>query len=502
MQSPPQTAPATAGACVIGAGLGGLALAIRLQSAGIATCLIEAQSGVGGLVRGWQADGFAYEAGPAMIADAMPLRELWALSGADLTDAITLHPVQPTCRFSWPDGRQFDLGADPATQAAQIARIAPGDLAGFEDFRDWCAAARADDWQRLAEMPLGTPRAMLQVLPALFRNHGWRSAHGLVSHFIKDARLRQALTWPLLEAGGNPFATGALHLAGRLPPGLGPAWWPQGGFTGLAQAMARHFTALGGVLRLHDPVVSLHPIGNRIGEIECRSGWRLRAELVASDADPVHTCRDLLAGLPDAAQHAARLTRRRFGPSAFTLHFALEGSWPGIPHRTVLFGPRDRGLVEDLFVHGVLPQDLTIDLRHPSVTDPTLAPAGKSVFNAVVQVPNLARLPIDWAAIGPLLSQRVLAEVGRRLIPDLPDRLIACRAFTPRDLALDFSVWAGAAWSLEPSRLQSGPLRPPHRDRRIVNLYRVGAGTHPGAGLAAVLAGAKASATLMLENLT
>jgi phytoene desaturase len=139
-------------------------------------------------------------------------------------------------------------------------------------------------------------------------------------------------------------------------------------------------------------------------------------------------------------------------------------------------------------------------LSHPSLTDPGLAPPGKSVLSATVPVANLAKLPIDWDTVGPVLQRRVLKEVGRRLVPDIEDRVVTAFHTTPRDLALDFNAWAGAGWGLEASPLQSGPLRPHHRDGKLANLYLVGAGTHPGAGLAAVLAGAKATARLIVET--
>ena len=482
-------------ACVIGAGLGGLALAIRLQAAGTQTVLIEAREAAGGLVRTWRKDGFTFEGGPTAIADPAPLRELWSLTGEDLADAVTLLEVAPSWRCNWPDGAVLDLPADPA----QLAWIAPEDLAGYEEFTAWCAASRGDGWQRLAEQPQGRPLAALDMIPALFRHQGWRSAAGLAASLVKSDKLREAISVPMLEAGANPYASGALSLLGQLPPGIGPAWWPQGGMGKLIEALTARFAKLGGELRLHDPVVRLHTVGNRVTEVECASGWRSGVSLIASNADVVHTYRDLLSATQRGPDKARKLTAMRFSPSAFTVHFALEGTWPGIPHRTVLFGPRFKGLLDDVFTHGVLPQDLLILLSHPTVTDPSLAPTGKSVFSATVPVANLAKLPLDWETIGKVLEKRILTEVGRRLVPDIADRLIARFHTSPRDLALDFNAWAGAGWSLEAVPTQFGPLRPHHRDGKLPNLFLVGAGTHPGGGVAAVLAGAKACASLMLE---
>ena len=485
-------------ACVIGAGLGGLALAIRLQAAGLQTVLVEAREAPGGLVRSWQRDGFTFDGGPAAISDPAAFRELWSLTGEDMADAVPLHEVTPAWRCNWPDGAVLDLPADPA----QLARIAPEDVAGYADFAEWCSTSRIDGWQRLAEQAQGRVRSAFDALAPITRHQGWRSAAGLAAHLVKSDKLREALAFQTLLSGANPYKTSALNLLGQVPTGLGPVWWPEGGMGRLVAALAARFEKLGGEIRLHDPVIKVHTVGNRVTEIECASGWRCAVRLAASNADAVHTYRVLLRDTQRGPAMARKLTDKRFSPSAFTVHFALEGTWPGIPHRTVLFGPRFAGLLEDIFTHGVLPQDLMILLAHPCVTDQSLAPPGKSVFSATVPVANLGKLPIDWDTVGPVLQRRVLKEIGRRLVPDIEDRIVTAFHTTPRDLALDFNAWAGAGWSLELSPRQSGPLRPHHRDGKLANLYLVGAGTHPGAGLAAVLAGAKATARLMVEQKT
>ena len=502
---PAKTTPVTPAvparsACVIGAGLGGLALAIRLQARGIATTLIEAQASAGGMIRRRQQGLFAFQEGPGELGDPAPWRELAALTGTDLSELVTLREITPACRYYWRDGTAFDLSADPAEQARQLGRIGPHDISGFEDLQRWFAAARIDAWQRLAEAPHVSTVPKLRSLPALLRTPGWRSAWGLVAHLVESERLREVLTSAALLSGANPFTASALSLLGQAAPGRS-VWWPQGGMNGLFDALLARFEALGGTVRLNDRVVQLELIGNRIGAVATQSGWRGHFAIVASNADVVHTYRDLLRQSPRAGQMASRLARRRFAPSAFTVHFALTGTWPGVPHRAVLFGPRFKELLGDVFGAGVLPQDSLIMLHHPSVTDPTLAQPGTSLFRATIMVPHLGKLPVDWDALAPLIARRVLDEIGRRLVPDIHDRIIAQAITTPRDLALDLGAHLGSGWSLEATALQAGILRPPHRDARFANFYLVGAATHPGAGVAAVLAGAKAAATLIHQEL-
>ena len=487
-------------ACVIGAGLGGLALAIRLQARGIATTVIEAQPNVGGMIRRREHSGFAFEEGPGELGDLAPWRELAALAGTDLAQFVTLREITPACRYYWRDGTSFDLDADPTEQVRQLGQLAPYDIAGFQDLQHWFTAARTDAWQRLAEAPEGGIVQKLRSVPAALRNQGWRSASGLVAHLIENERLREVLAMPALLSGANPFTASALNLLGQAGPGRS-AWWPQGGMSALIGALVARFEALGGTVRLDDRVVELELIGNRIDEAVTHSGWRGRFDLFASNTDVIHTYRDLLRHSPRAGPMAARLARRRFAPAAFTVHFAVTGSWPGVPHRTVLFGPRFKEWLGDIFGAGVLPQDSLILLHHPSVTDPTLAPAGTSLFRATILVPHLGKLPIDWDALAPQIARRVLDEIGRRLIPDIHDRIVAQTVTTPRDLTRDLGAHLGSGWSLEATAFQAALVRPPQRDPGLTNFYLVGAATHPGAGVAAVLAGAKAAATLIHREL-
>ncbi|MDE2596187.1 MAG: phytoene desaturase [Sphingomonadales bacterium] len=488
-------------ACVIGAGFGGLALAIRLQAAGVATTLIEARDRPGGCAYAWEREGFTFDAGPGAIPDPAAIADLWQLSGHDPTQDVDLLPVAPFWRLNWPDGAVFDLSGDEAALRAEIARLAPGDLAGYEEFCAYAAALWQEASVRQGSTPVNSLGAMAKALSALARQQPWRSVQSMIGSFVKSDKLREALGFQTLLAGGNPLTAGATALAGyKLERDTG-LWWAKGGTQRLIAAMARQFQRIGGTLVLHDPVLRIHTLGNRATEVETASGWKERFDAVASNADVVHTYRDLLSDNPRGRDMARKLAKKRFSPSLFVVHFGLEGTWPGIPHNMVLFGPRWRGLLDDVFDHGVLPQDQLILLSHPTVTDPSVAPPGKSTFRAMVPVANQGKLPIDWEVIGPMMEQRVLVEVGRRLIPDIDDRIVTRFHYAPRDFALDLNAHMGSAFSLEALPTQSLALRPHSRDDKIANLYLVGAAIHPGAGVPAVLAGAQITAGLMLEEL-
>jgi phytoene desaturase len=488
-------------ACIIGAGFGGLALAIRLQSSGVATTLVEARDKPGGRAYYWEREGFTFDAGPTVITDPASLRELWALSGRDMADDVDLLPVMPFYRLNWPDGTNFDYSNHKAGLQREIARLSPEDLPGYADFLEYAGAVYQEGYVRLGHVPFLDFTAILRAAPALLRHQAWRSVYSVVASFMKHEKLREAFSFHTLLVGGNPLTTSAIYALIHKLEMDGGVWCAKGGTNRLVAGMVAQFERLGGTLRLHDPVCHVHTLGDRVTEVETMSGWRGRFDAVASNADLMHTYRDLLAETPRGPQMAGKLARKRFSPSLFIVHFGLEGSWPGIPHHTILFGPRYKGLLQDIYDHGVLPQDFSIYLHHPTVTDPSLAPPGKSTFYALVPVANQGKLPIDWEQIGPMIEQRVLDEVGRRLIPDIHDRIVTKFHYAPRDFALDLNAWQGSAFSLEPILTQSAWFRPHNRDDKLRNFYLVGAGTHPGAGIPGVVGSAKATARLMLEDL-
>ena len=488
-------------ACVIGSGFGGLALAIRLQSAGVATTVVEARDVPGGRAYHWRKDGFTFDAGPTVITDPACLRELWELSGHDIAGDVELMPVTPFYRLNWPDGTNFDYSNDERSLRNEIARVAPGDLAGYGAFLEYSAAVYEEGYVRLGSRAFLDFQSMVKAAPALAKHQAWRSVYNMVSRFVKSEKLRQALSFHTLLVGGNPMTTSAIYALIHKLEKDGGVWWARGGTNRLVAGMVRHFERLGGALRLHDPVVQVHTIGNRASEVETQSGWRERFDAVASNADVVHTYRHLLGTSFRGRQMARKLTRKRFSPSLFVVHFGIEGSWPGIPHHTILFGPRYQGLLDDIYDKGVLPADFSIYLHHPTVTDPSMAPEGKSTFYALAPVAHMGKLAIDWNQVAPLFEKRILDEVGRRLIPDIHDRIVTKFHYTPRDFALDLGAHLGSAFSLEPILTQSAWFRAHNRDDVIGNLYLVGAGTHPGAGIPGVVGSAKATAGLMLVDL-
>ncbi|PZU58042.1 MAG: phytoene desaturase [Sphingobium sp.] len=488
-------------AIVIGAGFGGLALAIRLQAAGVETVLVEARDRPGGRAYVWHRDGFTFDAGPTVITDPDCLAELWRLTGHDMAQDVTLMPVSPFYRLNWPDGTNFDYSNDEAALRHEIGKLDPADIAGYERFVDYSAGVCAEGYRRLGAVPFLDFASMVKAAPALARHQAWRSVYSMVSSFVRNEKLREALSFHTLLVGGNPMSTSAIYALIHTLEKEGGVWFAKGGTNRLVAAMAAHFERIGGTLRLGDPVEVIETMGDRATGVRTRGGWHGEADVIASNADLMTTYRGFLRDHIRGARNADTLERKRWSPSLFLVHFGIKGSWPGIPHHMILFGPRYEGLLTDLYQHGILPADFSLYLHHPTITDPGLAPEGCSTFYALAPVPHMGKLPIDWSRVGPAYAERILDEIERRLIPDIRSRIVTQFHYAPPDFARDLGAHMGNAFSLEPLLTQSAWLRAHNRDDVIGNLYIVGAGTHPGAGIPGVVGSAKATAGLILEDM-
>jgi phytoene desaturase len=484
-------------AIVIGAGFGGLALAIRLQSAGIATTIVEARDKAGGRAYVWKKDGFTFDAGPTVITDPNCLEELWGLSGQKLADDVTLEPVMPFYRLMWNDGTVFDYSNDDSSLTKQIAALNPADVEGYRKFLRYSAGVFEEGYVKLGAVPFLDFASMVKAAPALARYQAWRSVYSIVASFIENEKLREALSFHTLLVGGNPMKTSSIYALIHKLERDGGVWFAKGGTNALIAGMVRLFERLGGTLRLDEPVREITTSGDRVTGVRTVKGT-LTAEIVATNGDVVHSY-GLIKDHRRGAKMEKRLKRRKFSPSLFVVHFGLEGDFPEIAHHSILFSDRYGPLLDDIYKHGVLADDPSLYLHKPTATDPSMAPSGCSTFYALAPVPHRGKMDRDWNVEGAAYREIVLDRIEKLLIPDIRSRIRTIFHYTPADFETDLGAHLGSAFSLEPVLTQSAYFRVHNRDDVLENLYFVGAGTHPGAGIPGVVGSAKATAGLIVE---
>ena len=496
-----QAQPTLAGtrAAVIGAGFGGLALAIRLQSEGIAVTLYEGRDKLGGRAYVYRDEGFVFDAGPTVITDPDCLEQLWRLSGRDMKDYVELVPVDPFYRLCWEDGTVFDYNNDQAALDEQIRKINPADVEGYKRFLAYSKRVYHEGYEKLGTTAFLNFGQMVRAAPALMATNAYKSVYAKVSEFIEDEHLRTAFSFQPLLVGGNPFDASSIYALIHALEREGGVWFAKGGTNALIAAMGRLFEDLGGTIRLNEPVEDIEVRNGRATGVVTAKG-RTGFDMVASNADVMHTYKSLLKSTPRGQQKAKRLERMRFSMSLFVIYFGLKTERPDLKHHMVLFGPRYRELVQDIFKGRELPDDFSLYLHAPSVTDDTLAPDGSSAYYVLSPVPHMGQADIDWEVEGPRYRDRILQYLEERYIPDLRADMVTCRIFTPADFKSELNAHNGSAFSVEPILTQSAWFRPHNRDDVIPNMYIVGAGTHPGAGVPGVVGTAKATAGLMIEQ--
>ncbi len=490
---------------VVGGGFGGLAAAIRLQAAGFSTTLWEARDRLGGRAYVYRQDGFTFDAGPTVITAPHCLEELYEVAGKNLADAVELMPVEPFYRLLWRDGAALDYVGDTEGMLAEVRRIAPGDEAGYLAFVEHSGKLFEAGYRDLVATPFLRPSDMARAAPALARLRADRSVYAAVSRFVRSERLRQALSFHSLLIGGHPFETSSIYTLIHYLERKWGVHFPRGGTGALVDALGALYRDLGGEVKLSSPVsrISVRGRGRRARHVlEARGGAVEDYDAVVSNADLVHTYGVLYRDERAAAKVKRRLSRLAWSMSLFVLYFGTDRRYrDDIAHHTVIFGPRYRELLDEIFHGARLPADFSLYLHAPTVSDPELAPPGCDSFYVLAPVPHLGNAPIDWDRAAPAYADAILASL-EPVLPDLRRHVVTRRWMTPTCFERDLGAHLGTAFSCAPTLGQSAYFRPHNRDARIPGLYLVGAGTHPGAGVPGVINSAKATASLVEQDLS
>ena len=487
-------------AVVIGAGFGGIALAIRLQRAGIQTTLVEKRDKPGGRAYVWKEEGFTFDAGPTVITDPDCLKELFEGTGSELKDYVDLMPVDPFYRLCWEDGASFDYNDDQEAMERQIGAFNPKDVEGYNKFHEYSEELYQEGYLKLGAVPFQSFWSMIKAAPELARLESWNSVHAMVARYIEDPHLRQAFSFHTLLVGGDPFKTSSVYALIHALERRGGVWFARGGTSALINGLIKFFQDLGGDFRLDAPVARIEMEGELAKGVTLESGEFIPAEMVASNADVVHTYGKMLGHTPRGVAKAKSLKSKRFSMSLFVLHFGLKTPQPQLAHHTICFGARYRELISEIFAGPKLPEDFSLYLHAPCATDTSMAPEGMSSHYVLSPVPHLGVADIDWSVTGPQYREKIIDYLEERYIPNLRRDLVTTRIYTPADFKEDLHAHLGSAFSLEPILTQSAWFRTHNRDDKVSNLYVVGAGTHPGAGIPGVVGSAKATAGLMLED--
>ncbi|MBC7502462.1 MAG: phytoene desaturase [Herminiimonas sp.] len=477
-------------AIVIGAGFGGIASALRLRSKGYEVTLIDRCATLGGRAQVFERGGFRHDAGPTVITAPFLFEELFLLFGERMAEHINLVPLKPWYRFCFADGETFDYGGTLEETLAEIRRIEPRDCDGYLALLAHSKRIFEIGFTELSAQPFDRFMTMVRQIPRLVGLGSYRSVWGLVSRYMSNPKLRQAFSIQPLLLGGNPFDTtsiyGLIHFLERAH-GVHFAMGGTGAITkALGELMERQFIKI----KLGTTVAAINVRDGIAQSVTLDDGRTMTADVIVSNCDPAHLYGSMVEKTAQARSTKLKLAAAHFSMGLFVLYFGTTQTYPAVAHHTIWFGGRYRELLSDIFDRKVLSEDFSLYLHRPTATDASFAPPNCDSFYVLCPVPNLQG-QIDWTREGPRLKDRIVKALSKTILPNLEATITSDFFITPENFRQDYLSTHGAGFSIAPLFRQSAWFRFHNRAEGIQNLFLVGAGTHPGAGVPGVLCSAK-----------
>jgi len=482
---------------VIGAGFGGLSAAIRLAASGNEVTLYDKRDKPGGRGYQYEINGFKFDGGPTVITAPYMFDELFALCGKDRKDYFDLIALDPFYRIFNEKGEAYNYYRDMDKAKQEVARFSPGDVNGFERFVN----STVEVFKRfhpLTERPFLTFKDMLKIMPDMMATGTFLPMYHYAARYVKDEFIRRICSFHPLLVGGNPFDTPSIY---GLIIQFEKEWgvhYARGGTGAIATALGRLFTEVGGNLEMNTEVDEIIIEGGRAAGVRLSDGREERADVVVSNSDVAYTYKNMIPLSKRPRRLDLYIDNLSYSNSLVVIYFGTKRRYldSKLAHHNIILGKRYKGLLSDIFNKHTMPEDFSLYLHMPTITDESIAPEGCESFYVLSLVPHLDA-NINWKETGPEYNRRILNFLEENYLPDLNSNIVASHSIDPIHFNKTLNSHKGAAFSVQPSLLQSGWMRPHNKSDFFGDLYFAGAGTHPGAGVPAVIASGKIAASLI-----
>jgi phytoene desaturase len=482
---------------VIGSGFGGLGAAIRLQAAGHDVEIFEKRDKLGGRAYVYEVNGFKFDGGPTVITAPFMFDDLWAAAGKQREDYVQMVPCDPFYRIFDHHKRPFDYNGDEAFILDQIAKRNPADGPGYQRFMATTKAIFEKGFVELADKPFLQFMDMLRVAPDLIKLQSYKSVYQYASQFVQDEFLRRCFSFHPLLVGGNPFTAPSIYAMIHYLEREWGIHYVMGGTGALVAAMGKLFEDIGGKIHLSRGVDEILIENRRAVGIRTEDGQIHRADSVVSNADVGFTYHKLIKKEHQSLFTRLNMARMKYSMSLFVIYFGTKKQYRehGLAHHNIILSERYKELLADIFDRKVVADDFSLYLHMPTLTDPSIAPPGCEGFYVLSPVPHQGS-GIDWSVKAKPYRDAIMQFLEDNYLPDLQSNLIAEHYIDPLHFETELNSWMGSAFSVQPILTQSAWFRPHNRSDDFENLYFVGAGTHPGAGLPGVL-----SSSIIVQDL-
>ncbi|MGY6216069.1 phytoene desaturase family protein [Methylolobus aquaticus] len=484
---------------IVGAGPGGLCAGMILSQRGFNVTVVEKESAVGGRNRPIHVDGYTFDTGPTFLMMKFVLDAMFREAGRRIEDYLETVQLDPMYRLQY-DDRELLVSSDREAMRRELRRVFPEGDAGLDAFlaqeeqrfkrlypciqRDYTSFRRFLSWDLLRAVPY------LALPNSVFKNLG---------RYFGDEKLRLAFSFQSKYLGMSPWECPALFTMLPFVEHRYGIHHVMGGLNRISEAMATVVRENGGAILTNTAVRSLDLDGRRVKGVVLEDGERIAADSVVVNADFGYAMSRLVPPGVLKKYRPDKLEKREFSCSTFMLYLGVKKHYP-LQHHNVLFAGDYQTNIRDIFRDKKLSDDMSIYVQNASVTDPTLAPSGKSTLYILAPVPNNSS-GIDWQAEKSAFRDRLLDTVIQRTgFADLRDQIEVERMISPGDWEGAQNIYQGATFNLSHKFSQLLYLRPRNKFEELDNCYLVGGGTHPGSGLPTIYVSAQLSSNLICRQ--
>ncbi len=476
---------------VIGSGFGGLAASLRLKAKGHKVTLVEKHPDLGGRARVFKKDQFIYDGGPTVITAPYLFEELFSLFNKNISDYVEIVPLDLWYRFVFSNGDTFDYNGDAESMEEQVKKFNFKDYDGYKNLVNFTEKIFDKGFTDLSDKPFNNLVFMMKQIPSLLKLKSYKSVYSLVSNYISNEKLRRVFSMHPLLVGGNPFSTTSIY---TLILFLEKKWgihYSMGGTGSVVKALEKLMIEENIKIIKNAEVTEILTENKKVKGVKINNSKIINSDYVICNSDPPNVYNNLIKSKEDYNfLFKQKMKRMDYSMGLFVYYFGSKKKYNDVAHHTIYFGEAYEKHLDKIFEKKILSDDISYYLHRPSATDPNMAPEGQDAFYVLVPVPNnLSK--VNWIEEGDRFKNLVLNKMDKTVLPGIKENVVSDFYLTPDYFEIDLATLYGSGFSIQPKFSQSAYFRFHNQSEIYKNLYFVGAGTHPGAGMPGVLSSAK-----------
>ncbi len=476
---------------VIGSGFGGLAASLRLKAKGYKVTLVEKHPDLGGRARVFKKGDFIYDGGPTVITAPYLFEELFSIFNKKISDYVKIVPLDLWYRFVFSDGDTFDYNGNDKSMEEQVKRFNSDDYNGYKKLVNFTEKIFDKGFTDLSDRPFNNLVFMLKQIPSLLKLKSYKSVYSLVSNYITDEKLRRVFSMHPLLVGGNPFSTTSIY---TLILFLEKKWgihYSMGGTGSVVSALEKLMIEENIKIIKNAEVTEILVERKKVKGVKVNNSKIINCDYIICNSDPPNVYNKLIKSKEDYNfLFKQKMRRMDYSMGLFVYYFGSKKKYSNVAHHTIYFGKSYEKHLNKIFEKKTLSEDISYYLHRPSATDPNMAPKDQDAFYVLVPVPN-NQSNINWIEEGDKFKNLVLDKMDKTVLPGIKENVVSDFYLTPDYFEIDLATLHGSGFSIQPKFSQSAYFRFHNQSEIYKNLYFVGAGTHPGAGMPGVLSSAK-----------